>query len=317
MRSGAAHVAGAVRARALARRCVGPAAARVLAGSPGLDAAIAALASTPYGRDVRSGQDAGAVQEAVATTLVWRLRVLAGWLPSAGVQRLRAIAGWFEIRNVERLLRQQRGRAGPAPFQLGALAVAWPRLSGTSTADQVRAVLASSAWGDPGAATAHAIVLGMRTSWALRAAAVPAAQSWAAGGLALWVAREHWVTGQAFSDTARARAAGLLGRRAVEAPSFAAFVAALPARAAWAFDGVAEPGDLWRAEAAWWARLDHDAHALLRSPGFDDRPAIGAAAALAVDAWRVRAAVAGAADGTGAAPFDAVINAGLGKRAAG
>ncbi|MGI5240140.1 hypothetical protein [Dactylosporangium sp. CA-139066] len=310
MRSGAAHVAGAVRARALARRGVGPSAARRLAGSPGLDAAIGMLASGPYHREVRPGQDAPAVQEAVARTLLWHLRILAGWLPREGVEQLRAIAGWFEIRNVERVLRHGRGHDGLAPFRLGSLAVVRPPLSATFTVDQVRAALASSAWGDPGAATARAIGQGMRAAWAVRAAAVPAAEPWAAGGLALMVAREQWLIGRPLDEAARARAAGLLGRRALGAASFAGFVAALPAAAAWALDDAPGPEELWRAEAGWWARVGRDAHALLRAPGFDGRPAIGAAAALAVDAWRVRAAVAAAADGAGTGPYDAVIDAG-------
>lgn len=310
MRSGAAYVAGAVRARALAGRCLGPAAARVLAGSPGLDMAIGMLASGPYGRAVRPGQDAQAVQEAVARSVLWHLRILAGWLPQDGVGQLRALAGWFEIRTVERTLRRGRGHDGPAPFRLGSLAVARPPLSATFTVDQVRAALASSVWGDPGAATAHAIGQGMRAAWAVRAAAVPAAEPWAAGGLALMVAREQWLTGRPLTATARARAAGLLGRRALDAGSFAAYIAALPAPAAWALADVPEPEALWQAEAGWWARVGRDAHRLLRSPGYDCRPAIGAAAALAVDAWRVRAAVAAAADGAGTGTYDALMDTG-------
>ncbi|MEV4141584.1 hypothetical protein AB0J72_56695 [Dactylosporangium sp. NPDC049742] len=310
MRSGAAHVAGAVRARALARRCVGPASARVLAGSPGLDAAIGLLASGPYGREVRPGQDAQSVQDAVSRTALWHLRILAGWLPQDGVEQLRAIAGWFEIRNVERMLRRGRGHDGPAPFRLGSLAVARPPLSATFTVDQVRAALASSAWGDPGTATARAIGQGMRAAWAVRAATVPPAEPWAAGGLALMVARERWFIGRPLTEAAHTRAAGLLGRRALDAASFAGFVAALPAPAAWALADVLQPDALWRAEAGWWARVGRDAHGLLRAAGFDSRPAIGAAAALAVDAWRVRAAVAAAADGAGTGRYDAVVDAG-------
>ncbi|WP_344506369.1 hypothetical protein [Dactylosporangium maewongense] len=314
MRSGAAHVAGAVRARALVRRCVGPASARVLAGSPGLDAAIGMLASGPYGREVRPGQDAQSVQDAVSRTALWHLRILAGWLPRDGVEQLRALAGWFEIRNVERMLRRGRGYGrghdGPAPFRLGSLAVVRPPLSATFTVDQVRAALASSAWGDPGAATARAIGQGMRATWAVRAAAVPAAEPWAAGGLALTVARERWLTGRPLTEAAHTRAAGLLGRRALDAASFAGFVAALPAPAAWALADVREPDALWRAEAGWWARVDRDAHGLLHAAGFDGRPAIGAAAALAVDAWRVRAAVAAATDGAGTGRYDAMMDAG-------
>ena len=71
-------------------------------------------------------------------------------------------------------------------------------------------------------------------------------------------------------------------------------------------DGVGEPGDLWRAEAALRARVEEDAFRLLRSglPGPD--VAVGAVTVLAVDAWRVRAALAAAASGGGSEVLDAV-----------
>ena len=37
----------------------------------------------------------------LAETVLWHLRVLAGWLPPAAVGRLRALAAWFELVNIE------------------------------------------------------------------------------------------------------------------------------------------------------------------------------------------------------------------------
>jgi hypothetical protein len=72
-------------------------------------------------------------------------------------------------------------------------------------------------------------------------------------------------------------------------------------------DGIDEPADLWRAEAAWWKRVEDDGFALLHSRGSGPRPLLGAVAVLAVDAWRVCAALE--VSDRGGAPlevFDAV-----------
>ena len=58
---------------------------------------------------------------------------------------------------------------------------------------------------------------------------------------------------------------------------------------------VAGPQDLWRAEAAWWRRVEREAFSLLRGSSFDVVPPVAALAVLAVDAWRVRAALETAA----------------------
>lgn len=78
-------MAGVVRAKALAGRRLGAAGARAVAKSPGLGPALAALSSSPYGHDVRPGQSLGAAQHAVAASLLWNMRVLAGWLPRGRV----------------------------------------------------------------------------------------------------------------------------------------------------------------------------------------------------------------------------------------
>ena len=58
-----------------------------------------------------------------------------------------------------------------------------------------------------------------------------------------------------------------------------------------------DPTGLWRAEAGWWRRVEQDGFALLHRGRFDAAPLIGAAAVLAADAWRVRAALEIAARG--------------------
>jgi hypothetical protein len=125
----AGWVAGSVRARALAQRRLGAGAARTLAASSSLEVALAALAASPYRQEVRPGQRLAEAQRAVAATLLWHLRVLAGWLPREGADMLRLLAGWFEVANVDELLHRLAGGEAEEPFRLGALATAWPRLA--------------------------------------------------------------------------------------------------------------------------------------------------------------------------------------------
>jgi hypothetical protein len=72
-------------------------------------------------------------------------------------------------------------------------------------------------------------------------------------------------------------------------------LAGLAREAAWAVDGVTDLHDLWRAEAGWWQRVERDAFARLRGSSFDVAPVVSGLAVLAVDAWRVRAALETAA----------------------
>lgn len=140
-----AWVAGVTRARALVRRRLGESGTRRLGRAETFEAAVEALAGTPYGHDVRPGQDRDAAAHAVAATLLWHLRVLAGWVPPGGADVMRLLARWFEIANVDAALAGRDAR-----FRLGALATSWPRLEQAGTPQALRAGLASSAWGDPG-----------------------------------------------------------------------------------------------------------------------------------------------------------------------
>jgi hypothetical protein len=291
-------VAGSVRARALARRRMGRAAARALAASPSLDAAVATLAATPYRHDVHPGLDLAEAQRGVAATLLWHLRVLAGWLPREGADTMRLLVAWFEIANVEDLLHRLAGGAGEEPFRLGALATAWPRLAGARSPAELRRVLATSRWGDPGAETPWAVTVGMRLSWAARlAAAADQAAPWAAGAAALLVARERLGAGRDLPSKARAHAGALLGPAALAAGSLPELRERLPARARWVLLGVAGLDGLWEAEARWWTRVERDGFELLRATGQGPASVLGAVAVLGVDAWRVRAALEVAARG--------------------
>lgn len=302
----AAWVAGSVRAEAMARRRYGAAAARSLAATPGLDAALQKLVTTPFGHDVRLGQTLGEAERAVASTVLWHWRVLAGWSPWEGIRILRVLAAGYEIANVDELVRGLQGGPAAPSYRLGALTTWWPFLEGAGSIVQLRGLLAASPWGDPGQDSVSAIQIGMRLRWAhLAAGQVP--EAWRLGGAALLVARERFAAGRRLPDRPADLAGALLGESAITAASWADLVRALPRDAAWVFEGVQEVDGLWRAEAAWWRRVEQDGFRLLRGGRFESSRLLGAAAVLAVDAWRVRAAVEVAArGGTALEAFDAV-----------
>jgi len=310
----AGWVAGSVRARAIARRRIGKDEARRLAGCGSLGEALDLLAATPY--RTRSAQAAAgsggpalaAAQHAVLSSVLWDLRVLAGWLPQGGTTLMRILAGWYEIANADERIAELSGRDTGATFTLGALATAWPALRRSASLGQMRAALSASAWQDPGGDSEQAVQVGMRARWAQRVAGLgEPARTWAASALVLLLAAERFGAGRAEHPVLGSVAAGLAGPAAADAGSLGDLAARLPRRLHWVLDGVHAPGDLWRAEAAWWARTEQDGMRLLDGPGFDRRPVIGAAVVLAADARRVAAALEIAARGGGAAgAFDAV-----------
>jgi hypothetical protein len=293
-------VAGSVRARAIARRRAGPETARQIAGSGSLEAALRLLAAGPSDRGARPGQALESAQHAVAGAVLWDLRVLAGWLAPGGSQLMRPLAGWFEIANADELLQRLAGRPAGDLFDLGALATAWPRLRDAGSPAELRAALAGSAWRDPGGDSELALRVGLRARWAERVAAVGGpARDWAAGAVVLLLAGERFGQGRALQPVLRTVAASLLGERAADAASLAALRESLPRRLAWVLAGVTSPVGLWQAEAAWWDRVERDGITLVRAAEFGFRPVLGAAAVLAADARRIRAALQLAARGGG------------------
>ncbi|MFF4546604.1 hypothetical protein [Streptomyces sp. NPDC001435] len=296
----AGWVAGAVRAKALANRYPGADGAREIAACATLDDALRSLAATPYSRYVRTAVGLPQAQRAVTATLLWHLRVLAGWLPRGGARLLVPLAAGFEIANVASRLLAQDGRRTEAaePYRLGALETAWRSLERAGTPAELRATLATSPWGDPGGDTPWALVTGMRMAAARRTAVVvPHARPWAEGRAALLIARELFVHRRTVSTTVRRDAARLLGARALSADTYQEFREGLPAATRWVVADVAEPGGLWRAEAGWWRRVHNDGAVMLRDARHGPGVVVGAVAVLSVDAWRVRAALESAARG--------------------
>jgi ATP synthase (C/AC39) subunit len=265
----AGWVAGTVRAQAMARRVLGADAARQLAACRSLTEAQRMLETTPLRSASGPGLSLDAAQKAIAETMLWDLRVLAGWLPQDGVTLLRLLAGWFEIANVDELLQALAGLPSRPEFQLGALATAWPRLSEARSTTELRQALAASAWGDPGGDTIRDIRAGMRRRWADRVAgSSDRARAWATAAAAL-------------------ASLGGPGPAPQSRPGrpHGAVMAAVP---------VAEP---WQAETDWWRRVEDEGHVLLRSSVTDSGPVLGAVVVMAADARRVRAALASAARG--------------------
>ncbi|WAP50821.1 hypothetical protein OL239_12575 [Arthrobacter sp. ATA002] len=182
-------VAASVRARSMAQRRAGAGTCRETAAAPGLRAALDHLADTVYGREFAFVHTLPEAHRATRKTVLWQLRVLAGWIPAGGTRLVRAAAAAFEADNILDLdLRLRENSGGTAPFDLGGLATAWPRLQRAATEDELRAALAASPWGDPGPESALPDIL--TVVWLRRLAAeAPAARPWAAAAAALIAAR--------------------------------------------------------------------------------------------------------------------------------
>ncbi len=294
-------VAGSVRARNMLARRLGWEQARALASAGSLANGISALAGGAYGRFVRPGLDLGGAQRGCARTALWHIRVLAGWLPPRALEPVRALVAWFELVNVEDRLAYLVGpaRGGPLgpPFELGGLATVWPLIGSAQSAADVRRVLAGSRWGDPGADDPVTVGLGLRLAWGRRVIDdVPEAAAWASGAVGLLLARELLLSEREPSRLAARRPPGVgeVWERAADPPSLRR---ALPAQAGWSLAGIEVAADLWRGEAAWWRRVQRDAALLARDPHLGRPAVVGSITLLAVDAWRVAAALACAARG--------------------
>lgn len=294
----AGWVAVSVRARAMTSRRLGGRATARLARQGSLNEAVELLAATTYGREVRSGQTLGEAQRAVVDVATWNLRVLAGWAPREGVDILRAMVSGLEIANTLHHREALAGHCAETAYRLGGLGTAWSRLAATTDAGELRRVLFASAWGDPGGEGTRTIGLAMQAAAADRlVAVVPELHALAAGATALLLARELGSGQGPVPKACQVAAARVVGRAAVTATRLDDLSAALPRRAAWALDGVDRAEDLWRAEALWWRRLQHDASGLAARGTTGRAVLVGAVGLLGADAWRVRASLEMAARG--------------------
>jgi len=289
--------AGVTRARLLLSRTIGPEHARAIAGCRSLEEALGALAGSAYGQRVPSGADLQSAQRGVADTLLWHLRIMAGWLPPAGAALVRVLAAWFELFNIDaRLAALVSDGREPPPFELGALATAWAAVAQARSLEEVMEAVNASPWGKVDGGGPAGLAIGLRVAWARRVqSAVPEAERWVMGAAALLVAREVVVVGS------RARAEQLrrlpgIGERALEAASLPELRAALGEQAAWALAGIEAPDELWCAELRWWDQVERDGPELLRTLSAEAVVA-AAAALLAVDAQRTVRALEAAARG--------------------
>jgi hypothetical protein len=289
--------AGVTRARLLLSRAIGREHARRIAGCRSLEAALGTLAGSAYGQRVPAGIDLHGAQRGVADTLLWHLRIMAGWLPPAGAALVRALAAWFELSNIDaRLAALASDGREPPPFELGALATAWAAVEQARSLDEMMEAISTSPWGKVDGGGSAGLSIGLRVAWARRVqSAVPEAGRWVIGAGGLLVAREVLVSGRRAHVDQLRRLPGI-GDRAVEAASLPDLRAALGEKAAWALAGIEAPRELWRAELGWWDQVERDAPGLLRTLG-DEAVVTAAAALLAVDAQRTARALEAAARG--------------------
>lgn len=286
----ASWVAASVRARLLADRRIGSARALELTRCDGLRDALEMLAASPYGEKLGGDMTLEAAEREVAATLLWNLRLIAGWLPPGGVHAVQPLAAWFELANIDERIVYLEGGRHPAPYQLGRLAFAWPAAARATTRDALRSALAQSRWGDPGD-DQDAWMAILRFRWAAWvAASVPGADVWAATATVLLAARLRF-TLQPAVNVGGIRPFGLPAGW-FEASSVREFRAMLSGQTAWVLDGIDEARDLWRAEARWWSRVRRDAAEMLVASRFGPAVIVGALALLAHDAWLTRAALA-------------------------
>lgn len=294
-------VAASVRARSMAQRRLGAGASRTTAALPTLDRALSALQESSYAERLGAAAGLAAAQRAVQETVLWQLRVLAGWLPASGTALARAAAGAFEIENITALAHQLGGGAkAPEPYRLGALATAWPRVRSAGSPEDLAITLRATAWGDVGAAGQGPLRDALTVAWLRRlAAAAPPAQPWCGAACVLIAARILTVDAESPAPPVLHLLHPVLGRSWETARTIAELSSALPPSLRTVLGGIASPKELWRAEARARAGVEKDGFRLLRGsmPGPD--VVLGAIAVLSVDAWRVRAALAAAAAGAG------------------
>ncbi len=305
----ASWVAASTRARLLGDRRLGGAHATAVANSGGLAPALQLLQASPYGANLDSGMSLEAAQRQVGATVLWNLRVLAGWLPPGGSAILLPLMAWFEIANIEERLAYLSGGGHITPYQMGNMGSAWRAVSRSTTAEAVREGLTRSRWGDPGTSDPSGMVLALRFKWASWVAgSVPGADAWAATAVALLGARVRFASPASPGDLPQipARVYGLPPgwQQVASLPQMRAIMSR---RLAWVLDGVEEPSDLWAAEARWWSRVEADAEQMVLRSRYGPSAVVGIAMLLGHDAWLTRAALGAAARGLQAkGVFDAV-----------
>jgi len=297
----AAWVAASVRARSMVRHGVGAGGSRRIAEQRSLGDALHLLADTAYADRLAGCTDLAVAARATRDTVLWQLRVLAGWMPARGAKLARAAAGAFERDNVVGLASRLDGSpAAYNPFDLGALATSWRRLRTAASTEQLTEALRRSPWGGTGSDGNVVLRDVLTLVWLHRLAAVaPQTRSWAGAVCALTAARIALVDGAEPSPRVLELVRPVLGRTWETAANMAEFQAALPSSVQPVLRGIESPEELWRAEAGMRATVEADGYRLLSGSHHGPGVVLGAIAVLAMDAWRVRAGLAAASAGVG------------------
>jgi hypothetical protein len=285
----------------MAQRRAGAGTSRAIATEPTLEAALSALQESSYALRLLGVSGLAAAERGIQETVLWQLRVLAGWLPASGTELARAAAGFFEIENIVALAHQLGGGAvAPEPYRLGALATAWNRLSLAGSSQELATILRTTAWGDVGDDGPGPLRTALGVAWARRLVAVaPPARPWCGALCVLTAARSLTVDGVSAAPALLHLLRPVLGRSWESAGTLGEFRAAIPPSLHKVVLDIASPEELWRAEARTHGAVEKDGFKLLRDsmPGPD--VVLGSIAVLSTDAWRVRAALAAAAAGGG------------------
>ncbi len=269
-----------------------------LARGDSLTAALRLLLGTSYGERLHEADSLAEAERSLAATTLWHLRILAGWLPPSAAEPMRALTGWFEIANIEdKVAALATDFIPPPPFELGGLATAWRRVDEARDLGEVRSALAASAWDDPEVETPAGMLIALRVSWARRLAAqLPEARVWIEGASALLLARELLQGGGEGRAKLLRRLPGV-SADALGARSIQELTTRLPDSASWTLAPARAAEELWRAELAWWARVERDAEQLRRRGSSGRAKVLAATALLSVDARNVARALAESAGG--------------------
>lgn len=288
-----AWVAGSIRGRLMLDHRIGVEPARTIARQESLTAGTRLLAGTLYA-EAAAASTLEEAERRIAAALALRMRVLAAWLPREGAGLLRVLGAWFELANIDDRLAYLAGGSLRPSIPLGVLASAWDAAAQVQDAAELRHLLAGSSWGEPAGDRAEDIALALRFAWARRVTAeAPEARAWAAGGAAILLASELFLSGRPLAPAQVPTR--ILGTAWPGASSLADLRRRLPPAAAWALARVEEPEGLWRAPLDWWRQVGIDSQALLGS-GWRGRGAVvGVVGLLALDAVRLAAALALAA----------------------
>ena len=275
----AGWVAGSVRATALARRRLGAERTRQLASCGSLADALRMLAATAYGARVRPDQSLAAAQHEIASSVLWDLRVLAGWLPAGACGRCACSppgSRWPTWTRCSQCFAGLNGR-GAVPARRARDGVASAPPGGQRAA--LRAALAVSAWRDPGGESIT------RYGWACGRDGRPGPPRSAARCVPgprvrwrCWSPAKRVRGGAARRHRARimGRVLRLRGTRGA-APRAATLeeMAGCCRQAAMDPHRDTVPADLWRAEAGVAARVERDGLRLLRASGLDCGTVLG------------------------------------------